>query len=669
MSVGNKPADRKEETSNRHDEGRERLRDEAGGNAEHHAGNEAGNAEKDDGADGKAGNDADGAAGNAANRTDKVHDRFVYQDDEVMEKPFDWGQIRRLARYMRPYARQMVPIILVMMVIGAITKLTIPLLIGKAIDGGIARGDLKLLFMLVGAMLALYVIQWLANTFRIKYTNIIGQRVIYDLRHDLFRHIQKLSFRFFDKRPAGSVLVRVTNDVNSLQDLFTNGVVNMMIDIVQLTGIIAILLVINFKLGLAIIVTVPLMFLVSTSLRLKIRRAWQTLRIKQSRINAHLNESIQGIRVTQAFTQEKENMRYFDHMNMDNYKSWMRATALNQTFGPLIELTGAVGYCILFLYGAFLIQQGEITVGLLVTFANYIGNFWEPINRLGNMYSQLLVAMASSERIFEFIDEQPTVAEKPEAIELPKVRGNIRLENLVFEYEPGRPALRGISLDIKEGTSVALVGHTGSGKSTIINLLCRFYDPVQGRVLIDGIDIREVTLSSLRSQIGIVLQDTFIFSGTIRDNIRFGRLDATDEEVEEAAKAVHAHDFIVNLPNGYETQVEERGNVLSMGQRQLISFARALLANPRILILDEATASIDTETELKIQEALKTLLAGRTSIIIAHRLSTIRNADNIVVLDHGRIMEMGNHDELMRQRKIYYGLIQAQYRFLREAAV
>ena len=239
----------------------------------------------------------------------------------------------------------------------------------------------------------------------------------------------------------------------------------------------------------------------------------------------------------------------------------------------------------------------------------------------------------------------------------------------MFEYEPGRPALRGISLDIKEGTSVALVGHTGSGKSTIINLLCRFYDPVQGRVLIDGIDIREVTLSSLRSQIGIVLQDTFIFSGTIRENIRFGRLDATDEEVEEAAKAVHAHDFIVNLPNGYETQVEERGNVLSMGQRQLISFARALLANPRILILDEATASIDTETELKIQEALKTLLAGRTSIIIAHRLSTIRNADNIVVLDHGRIMEMGNHDELIRQRKIYYGLIQAQYRFLREAAV
>jgi len=529
-------------------------------------------------------------------------------------------------------------------------------------------GNEKLLWIMVATMLGLYVVQWVANAFRIRYTNIIGQKVIYDLRHDLFRHIQKLSFNFFDKRPAGSVLVRVTNDVNSLQDLFTNGAVNMMIDIVQLIGIVVILLLFNFKLGAAIILTVPLMFFISTSLRVKIRRAWQVVRIRQSRINAHLNECIQGIRVTQAFTQEKENIRYFDEMNLDNRKTWDRASALNQTFGPLIDLTGGVGYCILFLLGAYLIQSGEMTVGLLVAFANYIGNFWEPINRLGQMYNQLLVAMASSERIFEFMDEEPKVGEIPGAKDLPAVKGDLRLENVVFEYEKGRPALHGINLHVREGTSVALVGHTGSGKSTIINLLCRFYDPVGGRVLIDGQDIRHVTLHSLRSQIGIVLQDTFIFSGTIRENIRFGRLDATDGEVEAAARAVYAHDFIVNLPNGYETQVEERGNVLSMGQRQLISFARALLANPRILILDEATASIDTETELKIQEALKTLLAGRTSIIIAHRLSTIRHADNIVVLDHGRIMEMGNHDELMGQRKIYYGLIQAQYRLLREAA-
>ncbi len=340
---------------------------------------------------------------------------------------------------------------------------------------------------------------------------------------------------------------------------------------------------------------------------------------------------------------------------------------LNQSFGPLIEITGAVGYCILFWLGAHLIQTEEISVGLLVAFATYIGYFWEPITRLGQMYSQLLIAMASAERIFEFIDEEPTVAEIEGAKDLASIQGNVKFENLVFEYEPGRPALKGINLDVQAGQSIALVGHTGSGKSTIMNLLCRFYDPNEGKILIDGQDIRHVTIQSLRSQIGVVLQDTFIFSGTIRDNIRFGRLDATNEEIELVAKAVHAHDFIMSLPDGYDTEVQERGNVLSMGQRQLISFARALLANPRVLILDEATASIDTDTELKIQEALKTLLAGRTSFIVAHRLSTIRNADKIVVLDHGRMMEIGNHEELMKEQKIYYGLIQAQYKFLQDA--
>nr|WP_223192518.1 ABC transporter ATP-binding protein [Paenibacillus sedimenti] len=585
----------------------------------------------------------------------------------MIDKPFDWNQLRRLFSYMKPYRKQMLPIIIIMMLVGAITKLTIPLLIRFAIDDAITPKDRNLLMVIVGIMLGVYIIQWLANTFRIKYTNMIGQRVIYDLRHDLFSHIQKLSFRFFDTRPAGSVLVRVTNYVNSLQDLFTNGVVNLLIDCVQLCGIIIILLSFNFKLGAAIIVTVPLMFLISTKLRLKIRRAWQDVTIKQSRLNSHLNECIQGIRVTQAYTQEKENIGYFHHMNMVNRLSWNRASMLNQSFGPIIEVTGAIGYCILFWLGAHLIKTGEISVGLLVAFATYIGYFWEPITRLGQMYSQLLVAMASAERIFEYIDEKPTVAELPNAAELKSIEGNVKFENLVFEYEPGRPALKGINLDVQAGQSIALVGHTGSGKSTIMNLLCRFYDPVEGRVLIDDQDIREVTIQSLRSQIGIVLQDTFIFSGTIRDNIRFGRLDATDAEVELAAKAVHAHDFIVSLPHGYDTEVQERGNVLSMGQRQLISFARALLANPRILILDEATASIDTETELKIQEALKTLLAGRTSFIVAHRLSTIRGADKIIVLDHGRMMESGNHEELLKEQKIYYGLIQAQYKFLQDA--
>jgi ATP-binding cassette subfamily B protein len=605
-------------------------------------------------------------------KTNKVNNsiegRFVYQDDEIIDKEFNWKQFRRLFSYMKPYAKQLLPLIGLLTILGTVTKLTVPYLTSQAIDKAIAPKDgipsLSLLYILASAIVVLYLIQWAAGIYRIKYTNIIGQRVIYDIRSDLFKHIQKLSFNFFDKRPAGSVLVRVTNDVNSLQDLFTNGVVNLMIDCVQLLGIIIILLIINWKLGLAVMITVPIMFLISTKLRKKIRYAWQDVRMKNSRINSHLNESIQGIRVTQAYTQEHENMRYFDNMNMDSKKSWDKASAMNQMFGPLIEITGGAGTFILFVLGTHLIQTGELTIGLLVAFSNYVGNFWDPINRLGQMYNQLLVAMASSERIFEFIDEEPNIADKPDARPLPDIKGNIKFDHIVFEYEQGRQALKGISLDVKSGQSVALVGHTGSGKSTIINLLSRFYDVTEGAITIDGYDIRDVTVQSLRSQISVVLQDTFIFSGTIRDNIRFGRLDATDEEVEQVAKSVDAHDFIMKLPKGYDTEVEERGSALSMGQRQLLSFARALLANPRILILDEATASIDTETELKIQEALKVLLKGRTSFIVAHRLSTIRNADLIVVLDHGEIKETGTHAQLMEQQGIYNGLVEAQFKFL-----
>lgn len=602
------------------------------------------------------------------NSSEETNERFVYKDDDAIEKPFNWMQLTRLISYMKPYARQILPLVGLMMVIGTITKLAIPFLTSLAIDQAIEPKDgnpsLTLLYQITIAVLAMYIIQWVAGIFRIKFTNIIGQRVIYDLRADLFQHIQRLSFNFFDKRPAGSVLVRVTNDVNSLQDLFTNGVVNLIIDCVQLVGIVVILLLINWKLGLAVIVTVPIMFFISTKLRVRIRRAWQDVRIRNSRINSHLNESIQGIRVTQAYTQEEENMKFFDNMNMDSKKSWDKASAMNQGFGPLIEITGGFGSLILFWLGAVLIQQGELTIGLLIAFTQYVGNFWEPINRLGQMYNQLLVAMASSERIFEFIDEKPSIDDQPGAKQLPTIKGDIKLENVVFEYEKGRQALKGINLDVKAGQSIALVGHTGSGKSTIINLLSRFYDITEGKLTIDGYDIQSVTVESLRNQIGIVLQDTFIFSGTIRDNIRFGRLDATNEEIEDVAKAVGAHEFIVQMPGGYDTEVEERGNMLSIGQRQLLSFARALLADPRILILDEATASIDTETELKIQEALKVLLQGRTSFIVAHRLSTIRHADHIVVLDHGKIIEEGNHSQLMQKQGTYHGLIEAQYRFL-----
>jgi ATP-binding cassette subfamily B protein len=592
--------------------------------------------------------------------------QFLYQDDVLIEKPFNWKQMRRLFTFVKPYRKEVARVALVMTLFGMLTRLAIPLVISYAIDHAIkaSGGRIPLLYTLTAVMLALYALRWWAQRYTIRKTNEIGQNVIFDLRSTLFKHIQNLSFRFFDKRPAGSVLVRVTNDVNSLQDLLSNGVVNSVIDIVQLCGITVILLVLEPRLGLAVMITVPLMFIVSTSLRKRIRFAWQTVRIKQSRINSHLNECIQGIRVTQAFAQEKENTAFFEGMNRSSILSWNRASALNQLFGPIIEVTSAVGTLILLLYGTHLVRTEAITVGVLVAFFSYVSSFWEPITRLGQMYSQLLIAMSSAERIFEYLDEKPVVAEKPDARELPQVEGHVRFEEVEFGYEADRPALRGIDLDIKPGMTVALVGHTGSGKSTIVNLLCRFYDTVKGRVLIDGIDIRDVKLAHLRSQISIVMQDTFIFSGTIRDNIRYGRPDATDAEVEAAARAVRAHDFIVHLPDGYDTEVQERGSALSMGQRQLVSFARALLADPRILILDEATASIDTETELRIQEALGTLLEGRTSFIVAHRLSTIRNADLIVVLDHGVIVEQGNHEQLMRHGGHYRNLIEAQYRFL-----
>jgi ATP-binding cassette subfamily B multidrug efflux pump len=594
--------------------------------------------------------------------------KFVYQDDELIEKPFNWKQIGRLFAYIKPYQSSVARVAFVMTVFGMMSRLAIPFLMSMAIDRAIhpeeGESSLSLLIGIVVAMLFMYGMRWWAQNYTIHKTNEIGQKVIFDIRAALFRHIQSLSFRFFDKRPAGSVLVRVTNDVNALQDMFTNGVINSVIDIVQLFGITIILLVMEPKLGLAIMITVPLMFIVSSALRKKIRFAWQTVRIKQSRINSHLNESIQGIRVTQAFAQEKENIGFFDGMNKSNIRSWNLASALNQLFGPVIEITAAVGTLILLLYGTYLIQSEAMTVGTLVAFITYVGSFWEPITRLGNMYSLLLISMSSSERIFEFMDEKPAVPEKENAIKLPELQGNVKLEGVSFGYESDRPALRGVDLDVKAGLSVALVGHTGSGKSTIVNLLCRFYDTVEGRVLLDGIDVRDVTIESLRSQIGIVLQDTFIFSGTIRENIRYGSPGASDADIEAAARSVRAHDFIVDLPNGYDTEVEERGNALSVGQRQLLSFARAILANPRILVLDEATASIDTETELRIQEALATLLKGRTSFIVAHRLSTIRHADKIVVLDHGVIVDQGNHEELMKRPGHYRNLVDAQYRFL-----
>nr|WP_273834699.1 ABC transporter ATP-binding protein [Pseudalkalibacillus sedimenti] len=591
-------------------------------------------------------------------------ERFHYSQDTAIEKQFNWKQMSRLLGYMEPYKKSLLPKAIISMLLSTAVRLIVPIFIGVLLfDHAIKNQNQTLLVQLIFGIAGLYLLSWIANTYRIKWTNQLGQYIIYDIRQGLFKHIQRLSHGFFDKRSAGSILVRIINDVNSMQELFTSGVINLLMDIVLLLGIIVIMFVLSPQLTLAIMIILPLMFLISTSLRKRIRRSWQDVRIKQAKINSHLNESIQGIRVTQSYTQEKGNMEFFQGVNQENYASWKDATQKSAIFRPFVEMSNAIGTAILIWFGVYLIQNG-MDYGVFVTFAFYLGMFWEPISRLGQVYNQLLVAMASSERIFEFLDEQPNVPEKKNAIELDDIKGEITFENVEFSYDESRKALHALSLKMQAGDTVALVGHTGSGKSTIANLISRFYDPTSGTVRIDGMDLKDVKLDSLREKVSVVLQDTFIFSGTIMENIRFGRPGASDEDVIEAAKAVGADHFIQRLSNGYETEVEERGNVLSVGERQLLSFARALLADPRILILDEATASIDTETELKIQKALNVVLEGRTAIMIAHRLSTIREADNIIVLDHGRILEQGNHNELMRKGGTYYELVKSQFNMM-----
>ncbi|GAA0453015.1 ABC transporter ATP-binding protein [Alkalibacillus silvisoli] len=591
--------------------------------------------------------------------------RFHYTQDVAVDKPFNWKQLVRLLEYLKPYAKTILPIAIIAMLVSTAVRIVVPILVGTvAFDVAIENNDANLLMQLIVGIAILYGLSYIGNMVRIKYVNLLGQNVIYDLRKHLFSHVQRLSNRFFDNRSAGSIIVRIMNDINSLQELFTNGIINLIMDVITLVSIIIILFVLSPELAAAVIVIIPIMFYISTRLRKNIRRSWQQVRIQQSRLNSHLNESIQGIRITQSFAQEKENTEFFDGVNTDNYSNWKTATKKSAMFRPFVEMSNAFGVAILLAFGSFLIITGNVTVGVFITFALFMNMFWEPISRLGQMYNQLLMAMSASERIFEFLDEEPNVKEKEDAKALDDIEGHIEFDKVQFAYDEKRIALHEISLEMKPGQSVALVGHTGSGKTTIANLINRFYDVTKGAIKIDGHDLRDVKLDDLRQRISVVLQDTFIFSGTIMENIRFGRPDASDDEVIEAAKVVGADEFISRLADNYETEVEERGNILSAGERQLLSFARALLADPRIIILDEATASIDTETEVKIQKALKRLLKGRTSIIIAHRLSTIRDSDNIIVLEHGKILEQGSHDELMEKQGEYYGLVKSQFQML-----
>lgn len=588
--------------------------------------------------------------------------RNKYDVDEVLEDSFDIGQLKRLLSYLKPYRKRFFSVAFMMLSASAFTML-IPQFFQKVMDICIPQKDMKgiIFYSLLTLLAALY--SAVSLRYKIKHTNLIGQQIIHDIRYDIFEHLQELPFSYYDDRPHGKIQVRVVNYVNSISDLLSNGILNTITDLCNLVFIILFMLMLNAQLTLVCLCGLPILAAVIIFIKRKQRKAWQIQSNKQSNLNAYIAESINGIRVTQSFVREEVNSGIFNKLSSGYRQSWMRAVMYNFTMGPSVDIISALTTAAIYVLGVnwMLTGKADITVGVLIAFTAYIGRFWAPINTLAGFYNSLLTAISYLERIFETIDEPVLVKDAEGATEMPPIHGDVAFEHVTFSYEPGQPILKDVSFTAKQGESFAVVGPTGAGKTTLVNLLSRFYNVDSGRILIDGTDISVVTIHSLRKQMGVMMQDSFIFSGTIMDNIRYGNFTATDEEVIRAAKTVCAHDFIMEMENGYQTQVNERGSRLSAGQRQLISFARALLADPKILILDEATSSIDTETEIVLQKGLNELLKGRTSFIIAHRLSTIKNASCIMYVDKGTILERGTHDELMAQKGEYYHLYMSQY--------
>jgi ATP-binding cassette, subfamily B, multidrug efflux pump len=585
--------------------------------------------------------------------------RNKFDVDEELESPFNLLHLKRMVQYLKPYKAKIIVTVLLMLLASS-ANLIGPFLIKQAIDEKIPAGDIKGLATLAGIFVIALIITGLCLKFRIRMMTEIGQSVIKQLRKDLFTHMQKLSFSYYDSRPHGKILVRVVNYVNSLSDLLSNGIINLITDLFSILVIIGFMLAIDVKLTMIALAGLPVLAIVIFTIKNAQRKAYQTLSNKQSNMNAYIHESINGMKVTQAFVREKENQRIFGEVTEAYRSSWMRAVKIQFLLWPAIENISVLTVSAIYVIGIASIGEG-VTVGALIAFIGYIWMFWMPLANIGNFYNAIITAMAYLERIFETIDEKPSITDEPNARQLPSIKGSVEFDHVVFGYDGEERILDDVHFMVNPGDTIALVGATGSGKTTIVSLISRFYDVKSGAVKIDDIDIKSVTLASLRKQMGIMLQDPFIFSGTIMDNIRYGRLDASDEEVIAAAKAVQAHEFISHMKDGYETEVNERGTRLSSGQRQLISFARVLLADPKILILDEATSSIDTETELALQKGLETLLAGRTSFIIAHRLSTIQNATRILFIDKGRIVEEGSHEELLDKKGRYWKLYRSQH--------
>lgn len=586
---------------------------------------------------------------------------YGIKEDEKLEEKLKWDIIKRLFKYLIPFKKDVL-IVLFFISIVMIVDLANPYFLKLTIDKYIKAKDVKGLFSIGLLILILNILSMLCAKKRVVKMANITYKVLLNIRQDLYNHIQKLSFSFFDERPVGKILARIIGDVNSLSNLFNMSITNLLPDTAMIIATSLIMIYLNTKLALIALSTLPFLMVTLFSIQNIATKRWQNFRKKNSTLNGFTHENFSGIRIVKYFTAEKYTERIFSNLAWELRRAFVKAVRISDLFWPMVEFSWGLGTLITFYFGIKMIKTGSITVGLLVAFTSYISMFWRPIMNLSNLYNNLLMGMASAERIFEILDKKPAIFEKEDAIDL-EIKGEVEFRNVSFSYDGREKVLENVSFKVKPGEKIALVGHTGAGKTTIAHLIARFYDVDSGEILIDGINIKNIKIESLRRQISIMFQDTFLFSGSIYDNIRYGNLSATDDEIIEKAKAVCAHPFIISLESGYDTNIKERGLRLSLGQRQLISLARTLIANPKILILDEATASVDTYTERLLQKGIEKIIEGRTTFIIAHRLSTVQNADRIFVVEDGRIVEIGTHDELMRKRGIYYKMFMSQFKF------